>query len=130
MEHLVSDIKNIKDFLHRMGKFIKDKTIINNNPNNVKNLDGISKAVWEFLSAVYNLHWDSLYIDDSKTLFRSKVKSKFNPQVPKTPINNKGKKLIKPTYISPLPPPIPAKIPKEVNKIFKYFKKNNNTQKK
>jgi len=65
-----------------------------------------------------------LIVDDFKTLFRNKVKYKFSPQIVKAPINVKGKKPIKPTYISPLPPSIPAKSPKEVNKISKYFKKN------
>jgi len=79
IKHLASDIKNIKDSLHRMGKYIKDKAINDNNPNNVKDLYGISKAIWEFLSAVYDSHWDGLYIDDSKILFKNKVKTKFNP---------------------------------------------------
>ena len=68
-------------------------------------------------------------MDNSKTLFRSKVKSKFNLQVTKTLVNNKGKESVKPTYISPLSPPILAKTPKEVNEISKYFK-NNSLQKK
>jgi len=38
-------------------------------------------------------------------LFRSKVKSKFNPQVTKILVNNKGKESVKPTYISSLPHP-------------------------
>ena len=79
MEHLSSDIKNIKDFLHRMGKYIKDKSINNSNPNNIKNLEDVGKVVWEFLSSIYNLHWDGLYVDDSNTTFRNKVKSKFIP---------------------------------------------------
>ena len=63
-------------------------------------------------------------------LFRSKVKSKFNPQVTKILVNNKGKESVKPTYISPLLLPILAKTPKEVNEISKYFKKNNSSQRK
>ena len=43
MEHLASDIKNIKDSLQRMGKYIWDKSI-NNNPNNIKDLKGVRKA--------------------------------------------------------------------------------------
>ena len=69
-------------------------------------------------------------MNNFKTLFRNKVKFKFNPQVPKAPVNNKGKEIVKPTYISPLPPPTPAKMPKEVNEISKFFKKNDNPQKK
>ena len=44
MEHLVSNIKNIKNSLYRMGKYIKSKSIIKNNPNDIKYLDDISKA--------------------------------------------------------------------------------------
>ena len=55
MEHLASDIKNIKEFLYRMGNYIKDK-FVNSNPNDVKDLDSVGKTVWEFLSIVYNTH--------------------------------------------------------------------------
>jgi len=56
--------------------------------------------------------------------FRNKVKSKFSSQVFKEPTSNKGKNIVKPSYISTLLPPIPAKLSKEVNEISKYFKKN------
>ena len=127
MEHLASDVKNIKESLCRMENYIKDKSI-NSNPNDVKDLNSMDKAVWEFLFIVYNAHWNSPYVDNSKTLFRNKVKFKFNPQASRTPVNNKGKETVKPTYISSLSPPIPAKTPKEVNKISKYFKKKSYTQ--
>ena len=39
MEHLASDIKNIKDSLWRMGKYIRGKEV-NNNPNSCKDLEG------------------------------------------------------------------------------------------
>ena len=109
MEYLASDIKNIKDSLWRMGKYIRGKSI-NNDPNNIKNFEGVSKAVWKFLSSIYNSHWNGLYIDNTNTTFRNKVSSKFTPQVPKNSnINNKGKETVKPTFISPIPPPILAK---------------------
>jgi len=130
IEHLASDIKNIKDSLNKMGKYIKGKSIIKENPNNIKDLEGIGKAVWDFLSAIYDLHWDGLYVDNSKMSFRSKVKSKFNPQIIRTLVNNKDKELVKPTYVSPLSSPILEKMPKEVNEISKYFKKNDSPQKK
>ena len=44
--------------------------------------------------------------------------------------NNKGKKIVKPTFVSSLPPPIPAKLQKEVNELSRYFKKNINTPQK
>ena len=128
MEHLASDIKNIKDSLRRMGKYIRGKVIDNTNPNNIKNLESVDNVVWKFLSSIYNSYWDGLYVDNSNTTtFRSKVSSKFTPQVPKTSNNNKGKGVVKPTFISPIFPPIPAKSQKELSK---YFKKNTNTQQK
>ena len=79
MKHLVSDIKNIKDFLHKIGKYIKNKSIDFSNPNNIKDLEDVDKIVWEFLSFIYNSHWDRLYVDNLNTTFRNKVKSKFIP---------------------------------------------------
>jgi len=127
MEHLVSNVKNIKDSLCRMGKYIRGKSI-DSNPNNIKDLEGVGKTVWEFLSSIYDSHWDRLYVDEAN--FRNKVKSKFTPQVPKSTNNNKSKEIVKPTFISSIPPPIPAKSQKEVNELSKYFKKNTNSQQK
>ena len=45
MEYLAYDIKNIKDSLHRMEKYIKGKSINDSNPNNVKDLESMDKAV-------------------------------------------------------------------------------------
>ena len=82
-------------------------------------------------NTIHNSHWNGLYIDNTNTTFRNKVSSKFTPQVPKNSnINNKGKETVKPTFISPIPPPIPAKTQKEVNELWKYFKKNTNPQQK
>ena len=130
MEHLASDIKNIKDSLYRMRKYIMSKSINEGNTNNVKDLENIGKVVWKFISAFYNAYWDSLYVDNSKTSFRNKVKSKFNPQTTKTLVNNKDKDTVKPTYVSSLLPPILAKMPKEINEISKFFKNNDKLQKK
>ena len=129
MEHLVSDVKNIKDSLCRIGKYIWGKSI-DSNSNNIKDLEGVGKAVWEFLSSIYSSHWNGLYVDEVNTTFRNKVKTKFTPQVPKFMNNNKSKEIVKPTFISSIPPPIPAKTQKEVNELSKYFKKNTNSQQK
>ena len=104
MEHLVSDVKNIKDSLWRMGKYIRGKSI-DSNPNNIKDMDGVGKVIWEFLSSVYDSHWDGLYIDNTNTTFRNKVSSKFTPWAPKNlNINNKDKDTVKPTFIFSIPP--------------------------
>ena len=87
-----------------MGKYIRDKSI-DSNPNNIKDLEGVGKVVWEFLSSIYDLHWDGLYVDNTNTTFRNKVSSKFTPQVPKNSnVNNKDNDMVKPTFISSIPP--------------------------
>lgn len=55
MKHVALDIKNIKDSLQRMGKYIRGKAI-DNNPNNCKDLEDIDKALWKFLSSIYESH--------------------------------------------------------------------------
>jgi len=56
MEHLVLDIKNIKKSLIRMHKYILGKFIDGNNANNVKDLEGINMATWEFITSFYEAH--------------------------------------------------------------------------
>ena len=124
MEHLASDIKNIKDSLIRICKYILGKSIEGDKANSVKDLEDVGKVAWGFISSLYKVYWDSLVMDDTNMLFRNKVKSKFSSQIVKKLSNNKGKTLVKPSYISSLPPPILAKSLKEVNKISKFFKKN------
>jgi len=105
-----------------MGKYIRGKSI-NNDPNNIKDLKSVGKAIWKFLSSIYNSYWDGLYVDNTNTIFGNKVSSKFTPRVPKNSnSNNKEKETVKPIFISP----IPAKTQKEAHELSKYFKKNTN----
>ena len=79
MEHLASDALNIKESLFKMQKYILGKSIKSDKANNVGDFKNMDKAMWEFISAIYELHWDNFFIDDNKLTFRSKVKLKFNP---------------------------------------------------
>ena len=45
MEHLVSDIKHIKESLRRMQKYILNKSIKGDKANNIKNLEGVGEVV-------------------------------------------------------------------------------------
>jgi len=124
MKYLAFDTLNIKESLTRMQKFIAGKSINGNKANDLKNLNGMDKAIWKFISMVYNSYWNSLYVNDNNTTFRSKVKSKFSPQVKNIqPLVNKGKEVAKPSFVSVILPPIPAKSNKEVKEISKFFKK-------
>ena len=126
MEHLALDVLNIKESLSRMHKYILGKSIKNSGANDVEDFKGMGKAMWEFISTIYDSHWDSFVVDDNNMTFRNKVKFQFSPQVIKPKALSKGKETVKPAFVSSLPPPILAKSQKEVNKISKYFKKNNN----
>ena len=73
---------------------------------------------------LYEAHWDSLYVNNQKTLFRNKVKLKFSPMALNNINNSKGKNKANSSYVSILPSSILAKLLKELNKISKFFKKN------
>ena len=79
MEHIISDIKNIKEFLHRMQKYILDKAIDSNKANNIKDLEGVGKVAWKFITALYESHWDGLLVNSTNRSFRNNIKSKFSP---------------------------------------------------
>ena len=90
--------------------------------NDIKNFEGISKATWELISSIYNSEWNSLITNNYRTSFRQKVVSNFTPKVNLEKNSKKGEKFAdKPTRIKRIPPPIPAKSPKEVKEISKYF---------
>jgi len=122
IEHLASDIKNIKESLQRMQRYILDKAIDSNKANDIKNLKEVDKVAWGFISAFYDSHWDNLIVDGTNRLFRNNIKSKFSPQAIKKPTNSKGKNTKNLSYVSSLSLPILAKTIKEVNEILKYFK--------
>jgi len=124
IEHMPSDVLNFKESLSRMHKYMLGKAIESDGANDIEDLNGMGKALWEFISAIYDSHWDNLFMDNNKTTFRNKVKLQFSPQVFKPKVSLKGKEMVKPTFVSSLPPPILAKSQKEVNEISKYFKKN------
>jgi len=102
MEYLASDISNIKESLGRIQKYILGKTIKGDQANNIKGLEGISKAVWGLISSLYEARWDNLYVNNQKTSFRNKVKSKFSPIALKNLINSKGKNKVNFPYVSVL----------------------------
>ena len=79
MEHLASDIKHIKESLRRMQKYILNKLIEGDKANNINDLEGVGKAAWGFISALYKSHWDHLIADKNNFSFRCKVKAQFNP---------------------------------------------------
>ena len=76
MEHIVSDVLSIKNSLLRIKKYILGKFINGDKANDFKDLSGMDKSIWKFISSVYNLHWDVLFVDENNMTLRNKVKSK------------------------------------------------------
>ena len=61
-----------------------------------------------------------MYADNNNTTLRNKVKSKFSSQARNIQtLSNKGKDVVKPTFVSAILSPILAKLPKEVKEIEK-----------
>ena len=54
MEHLPSDIKNIKKSLNQMSKYILNKSVKRDKVNNFDDFEGVGKMAWDFISAIYN----------------------------------------------------------------------------
>jgi len=126
MEYLTLDAKNIKESLCCMMKYILNKKVESSKVNDVNDLKGIGKAAWGFISSLYKSGWDELIADSNVHSFRYKVKAQFTPKINEGSNIKKGKdsNANKLASISKLSSPILVKLPKEVNKISKYFKKN------
>ena len=93
------------------------------NANDLKDLNGMGDAVWNFISSVYESNWDSLYMDNKTNTLKRKIAAKFTPRVqpvPKRSTKETPKSI--PASIEKILPPIPAKSQKEINVISKYFK--------
>ena len=108
--------------LVRIAKYIESKKIDSSKANDIKDFKDIGQAAWIFLSTIYESKWDSLFADDCKTSFRKKVSHQFTPKIF---LMKNGKKRENNTdklaSIQKLLPPIPAKSPKEINEISKFF---------
>jgi len=125
VEHIVSDLKNIKQSLNFMEKYISNKKVNPKSSNDLEDFNGIGDTVWNFLSSIYQSSWDFLYTDNRSKSLREKISAKLTPRVV-PPTANKTTKIPNPITINKalLPPPLPAKSKKEVNIISKYFLPN------
>jgi len=118
-------MKSIKNLLSFIVRYITNKKVNLKTANDLKNFDGIGSAVWNFISLVYQSGWNSLYTDNKLKTLREKISSKFTPRIVPSLTQKSNKSVSKPTPASinkvPPPPPLPAKMAKEVNIILKYF---------
>ena len=113
VKYIASDLKNIKQSLNFMARYISNKKVNPKSSNNLNDFDSIGNAVWNFLSSVYQSSWDSLYTDNKSKSLREKNLDKLTPRVvPST--SNKPTKNPTPVTINKAPPlpPLPVKTKK------------------
>ena len=125
VKYIALDLKNIKQSLNFMVRYIFNKKVNPKSSNNLNDFDGIGNVVWNFLSSVYQSSWDSLYTDNKSKSLREKILDKLTPRVvPLT--SNKPTKNPTPVTINkaPPPPPLLVKTKKEINTISKFFLPN------
>ena len=53
IEHLALDLKNIKDSLNFIAKYISNKQVDSSKSNNLEDFHSMGEAVWNFISSVY-----------------------------------------------------------------------------
>ena len=115
-----------------MSNYILNKKVNKDKVNDFENLKGIDKEAWNFISAIYNAGWDVLIADSNNISFRNKVAAKFTVKITSYNAlkNNNVKDGDKPASINKLLPLILAKIPKKINEITKFFKKDSQSKEK
>ena len=82
MEHLVFDSKNIKDFLNFIAKYISNKQVDSSKFNDIEDFHGMDKAIWNFISSIYQANWDLLNANKNSNTFKQKISAKFTLKVP------------------------------------------------
>ena len=110
MEHLASDSKSIKDFLNFIAKYISNKQVNSSKSNDIEDFHGMGKAIWNFISSIYQANWDSLNADKNSNTLRQKISAKFTLKVLFVPSkNNKVNDKLSLASIEKIPPSIPTK---------------------
>ena len=108
-----------------MMTYIKNKSIDCNKTNEVMYLKGIGEATWNFISTFYESEQNLLVSNKENCSFRQNFVAKFTSKLHETNMKTKnGIQVDKPASFVKIPLSIPMKLPKEVQEILKFFKKN------
>lgn len=110
-----------------MSNYILDKKIEKGKVNDFENLKGVGKKAQNLILAIYNMRQNVLIADSNSIFLRNKIAAKFILKInsSNTLKTNNSKNIDKLASINRLLSLILAKLPKKVNNIAKYFKKNN-----
>jgi len=109
-----------------MMNYIFNKKAEKDNVNDFEDLKSIGKVAWDFILAIYKSGLGALIADSNSNSSRNKVSAKFTLKIKEhnASKSDKGKSTDKLATINKFPPLILAKLPKEINDIAKFFKKN------
>ena len=115
-----------------MLNYILNKRVEKGKVNDFKDLKNVGKKIQNFILAIYDVGWDVLIANSNGASFRNKIAAKFILKINSFNAlkTNNSKNIDKLASINRLPLLILAKLPKEVNDIAKYFKKNNQIKEK
>ena len=58
-----------------MQKYILNKAIVDDKANDIKDLEGVGKVAWRFISALYKSRWNNLIANKDSFSFRYKAKA-------------------------------------------------------
>ena len=106
-----------------MADYIRARIIQSGFINNVSQLKGFGKTIWNFISFIYKSSWNTINTNNNIS-FRNRIFSKFTPKVPKTKtLSNSSSFKNKAVKIVKLPPSIPAYLSKKILEKSKFFGK-------
>jgi len=119
-------VKTLRNLFVIWWNTFSTKKVESDKANDVNDLKDIGEATWRFIFSLYESEWDEFIADSNNHSFRYKVKAQFTLKINEGSNikNSKYSNTNKPALIFKLPSPILVKLPKKVNKISKYFKKN------
>ena len=131
VKYLRQDTLNMMCSLQHMATFIRQRSIIGQDPNILMQFHQFGDTAWDFLSTVYELGWDKLHIMDN-TSFRDHVSAQFNKPPKEAKLgykpfsaNTAGKQ--KRATVSKIPPPILSYLSPEIQqKVLEKINSNPN----
>jgi len=81
-------------------------------------------VAWEFILSIYNSDWDALTINENNRTIRQNIVSRFSPKINSIKsIKRAEQSKEKQVKVVKIPPPILARLPKEVLEKSKFFNK-------
>jgi len=78
-----------------MADYIRSRKILKGKINDIPKLKDFGKAIWNFVSSIYEFGWDLVYTDKNNNLFRNRILNKFTLKVLKNNFSSSSNKFKK-----------------------------------